>query len=212
MTASEWDVVLASASAARAGLLANAGLTARSIVSSVDEGPITAAWDPADAAGLVQTLADLKADDVVAQLGAVARPTIVLAADSMFRFDGELLGKPGDAQTATRRLAALSGRTGHLLTGHTVVVRQPDGRDSRAHEVAATEIWFAEFDDAELAAYVATGEPLDVAGGFTLDGIAAPLIQGISGDPSNVIGLSLPLIRRLLADLGVFWPDLWAQS
>ena len=170
MTASEWDVVLASASAARAGLLANAGLTARSI------------------AGLVQTLADLKADDVVAQLGAVARPTIVLAADSMFRFDGELLGKPGDAQTATRRLAALSGRTGHLLTGHTVVVRQPDGRDSRAHEVAATEIWFAEFDDAELAAYVATGEPL------------------------NVIGLSLPLIRRLLADLGVFWPDLWAQS
>lgn len=208
----DWDVVLASASPARAGLLTDAGVAARVIVSDVDEDPIIARWNPADAAGLVQALADLKADDVAGRLGEVSRPTIVIAADSMFRFDGELMGKPGDAPTAIRRLATLSGRTGHLLTGHTVIALRPGGGSTRTQAVAATEIWFAEFDSEELAAYVATGEALQVAGGFTLDGLAAPLIQGISGDPSNVIGLSLPLLRRLLADLGVFWPDLWAQN
>ncbi len=204
-----WDVVLGSASPARLGLLRDAGVPVSVVVAAVDEEALAADWDPSDAAGLVQALADAKADAVVARLGPVTQPTIVVAADSMFRFDGDILGKPGTPETARQRLAQLSGRTGHLLTGHTVALLSPDGtrRDGRA--VAATEVWFAEFSDAELDAYVATGEPLQVAGGFTLDGIAAPLIQGITGDPSNVIGLSLPLLRRLLGDLGVYWPDLW---
>ena len=187
------------------------GVPAAVVVSDLDEDTLTAGWDPADAAGLVQALADAKAADVVDRLGTVAKPTVVITADSMFRFDGELLGKPGTAETARERLAELSGRAGHLLTGHTIVLLWPDGRRTDSHAVAATEVWFAEFDEDELADYVATGEPLNVAGGFTLDGIAAPLIQGITGDPSNVIGLSLPLVRRVLGDLGVYWPDLWAD-
>jgi septum formation protein len=194
------------------GLLRGAGVPTRVVVSSVDEAALTAAWDSTDAAGLVQALADAKAADVVRQLGTVSRPTIVIAADSLFRFDGELLGKPGTAENARQRLADLSGRVGHLLTGHCLVLLWPDGRRTDTHAVAATEVRFAEFDADELADYVATGEPLNVAGGFTLDGLAAPLIQAITGDPSNVIGLSLPLVRRLLADLGVYWPDLWRSA
>lgn len=206
-----WDVVLGSASPARLGLLRGAGVPATVVVGDVDEERLAAGWDPADAAGLVQALADAKAEAVIGRMEPVVKPTIVITADSMFRFDGQLLGKPETAQTALERLAALSGRAGHLLTGHTIVLLWPDGRRTDSHAVAATEVWFAEFDEDELADYVATGEPLQVAGGFTLDGIAAPFIQGISGDPSNVIGLSLPLIRRVLADLGVYWPDLWLQ-
>ena len=206
-----WDVVLGSASPARLGLLRDAGVPASVVVGDVDEEAIAADWDPADAAGLVQALADAKAEAVVARMDQVVKPTIVITADSMFRFDGQLLGKPETPHTALERLSALSGRAGHLLTGHTIVLLWPDGRRTDSHAVAATEVWFAEFDEDELADYVATGEPLQVAGGFTLDGIAAPFIQGISGDPSNVIGLSLPLLRRVLADLGVYWPDLWVQ-
>lgn len=204
-----WDVVLGSASPARLGLLRDAGVPATVIVADVDEDAISRGWDAADAAGLVQALADAKAEAVVTQIGSVAKPTIVITADSMFRFDGQLLGKPQTEQTARERLAELSGRAGHLLTGHTLVLLWPDGRRTDSHAVAATEVWFADFDEDELADYVATGEPLEVAGGFTLDGIASPLIQGINGDPSNVIGLSLPLVRRVLGDLGVYWPDLW---
>ena len=207
-----WDVVLGSASPARRALLAGAGVPTAVVVGDVDEDAIAANWDPGDAAGLVQALADAKANDVVRKVGAVSRPTIVLTADSLFRFDGEMLGKPGDPETARQRLAALSGRAGHLLPGHTVVLLGPDGRRTDSHAVAATEVWFAEFDEDELADYVATGEPLNVAGGFTLDGLAATLIQGIGGDPSNVIGLSLHLVRRVLGDLGVYWPDLWAPA
>lgn len=209
-TQRHWDVVLGSASPARLGLLRNAGVPAEVVIADVDEDAIARGWDPADAAGLVQALSDAKAVDIVRRLGQVPRPTVVLTADSMFRFDGQVLGKPGSPDVAMRRLAALSGQAGHLLTGHTVTLLWPDGRSTTSHAVAATEVWFAEFDEDELADYVATGEPLNVAGGFTLDGLAAPLIQGISGDPSNVIGLSLPLVRRVLADLGVYWPDLWA--
>lgn len=207
-TQRHWDVVLGSASPARLGLLRSAGIPAAVVVSDVDEDAITARWDPSDAAGLVQALATAKLHDVVAKL-TVTRPTVVIAADSLFRFDGELLGKPGTPAKATERLQALSGRAGHLLTGHAIALRWPDGRERESHAIAATEVQFAEFDESELADYVATGEPLNVAGGFTLDGYAAPFIKGITGDPSNVIGLSLPLVRRLVSDLGVYWPDLW---
>lgn len=207
-----WDVVLGSASPARRGLLEQAGVPIQVVVPAVDEEALTSEWDPSDAAGLVQALAAAKSASVVSQVGVVERPTVVITADSLFRFDGQLLGKPVTAENARRRLADLSGRTGHLLTGHCLVLLWPDGRRREAQAVAATEVSFAEFDEDELADYVATGEPLAVAGGFTLDGIAAPLIQGITGDPSNVIGLSLPLVRRVLGDLGVYWPDLWAAT
>lgn len=207
-----WDVVLGSASPARRGLLEKAGVPVHVVVPDVDEEALTRDWDPSDAAGLVQALSAAKSASVVAQLGVVARPTVVITADSLFRFDGQLLGKPQTPENARRRLADLSGHTGHLLTGHTLVLLWPDGRRREAQAVAATEVSFADFDEDELADYVATGEPLAVAGGFTLDGIAAPLIQGITGDPSNVIGLSLPLVRRVLGDLGVYWPDLWVPA
>ncbi len=207
-----WDVVLGSASPARLGLLRRAGIPVAVTVPDVDEEAITRGWDQSDAAGLVQALATAKSASVVERLGAVERPTVVITADSLFRFDGQILGKPLTPENARQRLAELSGRTGHLLTGHALVLLWPDGRRREAHAVAATEVSFAEFDDDELVDYVATGEPLEVAGGFTLDGIASPLIQGITGDPSNVIGLSLPLVRRVLGDLGVYWPDLWAPT
>lgn len=204
-----WQVVLGSSSPARLGLLRAAGIDPRVVVADVDEDSIAQGWDQSDAAGLVQELADAKSAAVLDRVQPVTTPTIVITADSLFRFDGEVLGKPGTAQTARIRLSRLSGRAGHLLTGHTVAVMRSSDAPVVARAVAATEVRFAEFDDRELAAYIATGEPLNVAGGFTLDGLAAPLIQGITGDPSNVIGLSLPLLRQLVQDLGVFWPDLW---
>lgn len=204
-----WEVVLGSASPARLGLLRNAGIDPRVVVADVDEDAITREWEPADVAGLVQALADAKSEAILAERPAPTVPTILITADSLFRFDGEVLGKPGTPELARERLTALAGRTGHLLTGHTLVVERDRDHRRVGRAVAATEVTFAEFGAAELDAYIATGEPLNVAGGFTLDGLAAPFIQGITGDPSNVIGLSLPLCRQLLVDLGVFWPQLW---
>jgi len=126
----------------------------------------------------------------------------------MLLLDGRVLGKPADAAEATARWHSMRGRTGTLLTGH-AVVDVPTGRTARG--VAATDVRFGTPTDAEVAAYVATGEPLHVAGAFTLDGRSAPFVDGIDGDPGNVIGLSLPLLRTLLAELDVALTDLWAS-
>ncbi|MFJ6770481.1 nucleoside triphosphate pyrophosphatase [Kitasatospora sp. NPDC091257] len=194
-------LVLASASPARLGLLRQAGLDPRVVVSGVDEDAITAAT-PAE---LALVLAEAKAKAVAAEL---ADGELVIGCDSVLELDGRALGKPADAAEALARWQSMRGRAGVLRTGH-CVIDTTTGRQSSA--TASTTVRFGTPDDAEVAAYVASGEPLHVAGAFTLDGRSAPFIDGIDGDPGNVIGLSLPLLRRLLADLGVRITDLWAD-
>ncbi|MFJ9843912.1 nucleoside triphosphate pyrophosphatase [Kitasatospora sp. NPDC101155] len=193
-------LVLASASPARLGLLRQAGLDPRVVVSGVDEDALSAA-SPAE---LALVLAEAKAKAVAAELTA---GELVIGCDSVLELDGEALGKPADAAEALARWQSMRGRAGVLRTGH-CVIDTVTGRQSSA--TASTTVRFGTPDDEEIAAYVASGEPLHVAGAFTLDGRSAPFIDGIDGDPGNVIGLSLPLLRRLLADLDVRLVDLWA--
>ncbi|GJF29656.1 Maf-like protein [Kitasatospora sp. NE20-6] len=193
-------LVLASASPARLGLLRQAGLDPQVRVSGVDEDAISAAT-PAE---LALVLAEAKAKAVAADL---AGGELVVGCDSVLELDGLALGKPADAAEALERWRSMRGREGVLRTGH-CVIDTVTGRQSSA--TASTTVRFGTPDDAEVAAYIASGEPLHVAGAFTLDGRSAPFVEGIDGDPGNVIGLSLPLLRRLLADLGVRITDLWS--
>ncbi|MFB7911199.1 nucleoside triphosphate pyrophosphatase [Kitasatospora sp. NPDC056076] len=195
------SLVLASASPARLGLLRQAGLDPRVVVSGVDEDAITAAT-PGE---LALVLAEAKAKAVAAEL---TGGELVIGCDSVLELDGLALGKPADATEALARWQSMRGRAGVLRTGH-CVIDTATGRQSSA--TASTTVRFGTPDDAEVAAYVASGEPLHVAGAFTLDGRSAPFVDGIDGDPGNVIGLSLPLLRRLLADLDVRITDLWAN-
>ncbi|MFI9269146.1 nucleoside triphosphate pyrophosphatase [Kitasatospora sp. NPDC052896] len=193
-------LVLASASPARLGLLRQAGLDPRVIVSGVDEDALTATT-PAE---LALVLAEAKATAVAAEL---ADAELVIGCDSVLELDGRALGKPADAAEALERWRSMRGRSGVLRTGH-CVIDTANGR--RASATASTTVHFGTPDDAEVASYVASGEPLQVAGAFTLDGRSAPFVDGIEGDHGNVIGLSLPLLRRLLGELDVRITDLWA--
>lgn len=192
-------LVLASASPARLRLLEQAGFTPQVIVSGVDEDAVTADGT----AELVRRLAEAKAADVVDR---APKGALVLGCDSLLRFGDESLGKPATDSEAMARWMRLSGRTATLMTGHCLIDTMTDVCIS---DVAATTVRFGTPTKAELVAYVRSGEPLHVAGAFTLDGRSAPFIDGIDGDPSNVIGLSLPLFRSLLAQLNVEMTSLW---
>lgn len=194
-------LVLASQSPARLALLRQAGLAPEVVVSGVDEDAVTAAT-PAE---LALVLAEAKAGAVAARPEAAG--ALVVGCDSVLELDGRALGKPVDAEDATARWKAMRGRSGVLQTGHCVIDTE-SGR--RASATAGTVVRFGEPSDAEIAAYVATGEPLYVAGAFTIDGRSSAFIDGIDGDHGNVVGISLPLLRRLLAELGVQITDLWA--
>ncbi|NEC67416.1 nucleoside triphosphate pyrophosphatase [Streptomyces sp. SID9727] len=194
-------LILASASPARLGLLRQAGLAPEVIVSGVDEDALTADT-PAE---LALVLARAKAA-VVAALPE-ASGALVIGCDSVLELDGQALGKPADAEEATARWQSMRGRAGILRTGHSLTDTTTGRTVSRT---ASTTVRFGEPTDAEIAAYVASGEPLHVAGAFTLDGRSAPFVDSIEGDPGNVIGLSLPLLRRLLGELGITVTDLWA--
>ncbi|WP_037605546.1 nucleoside triphosphate pyrophosphatase [Streptacidiphilus rugosus] len=193
-------LVLASASPARLGLLRQAGLDPKVIVSGVDEDALTAPT-PGE---LALVLAEAKAAAVAAQL---TDGELVVGCDSVLELDGQALGKPADATEARARWHAMRGRSGVLQTGHCVIDLRSG---ARASATASTTVRFGTPDDAEIDAYVASGEPLHVAGAFTLDGRSAPFLNGIEGDHGNVIGLSLPLLRALLTELNVRITDLWA--
>ena len=205
------DLVLGSASPARLALLRAAGVEPRVVVSDVDEDAITEELGTDDPDVLVLALARAKADAVVARVGGpgarTGTPTLVLGCDSLFTIDGVTWGKPADAAEAVARIRSMRGRSGILRTGHHLV-DLAGGRCASA--VEATTVRFGSMTDAEVDAYVATGEPLRVAGSFTLDGRSGPFVDGIEGDHTNVVGLSLPRLRRMLADLGLSVTDLWS--
>jgi septum formation protein len=190
--------VLASGSAGRLRVLRGAGIDPEVVVSGVDE----TTEEHLDTATIVSLLAERKASAVAAW-----RPdALVLGCDSMLDLAGTAYGKPSSPGRAAEMWARLSGREGTLYTGH-CLIEPSAGRRVRA--VGRTVVRFGSPTDAEVAAYVATGEPMQLAGGFSIDGRAAPFVDGIDGDPNNVIGLSLPLLRRMLADLGLAITGLW---
>jgi septum formation protein len=193
------QLVLASASPARLRLLWDAGFDPIVMVSGVDEDAV----ERTDPAVLVETLAQRKAAAVAKHVPA---GSVVIGCDSMLSFDGDIMGKPPTPQAARHYWQRLRGRDGVLLTGHCVI---DVGSGREASGVASTIVRFGTPTDDELDAYISTGEPLKVAGAFTLDGFAGPFVDGIEGDHGNVIGLSLPLLRRLLADIEIRIVDLW---
>lgn len=194
-------LLLASASPARRALLQAAGIDVEVQVSGVDESQVEAP----DAYGLCLALARMKARAVAASLP--ADPSVlVLGCDSVLAFDGEILGKPADSAEAVERWRAMRGRSGVLYTGHHLT-DLVSGK--QAEDVGSTVVYFADLSDAEIEAYVASGEPLHVAGCFTIDGKGGAFVERIEGDSGNVIGLSLPLLRRLLVTFGVTIPQLW---
>lgn len=207
--------VLASASPARLGLLRAAGVEPEVEVSGVDEEAVTG---PPDELALL--LAEHKARAVADRLALAAAPalqrTLVLGCDSVLELDGVAFGKPADATEAVQRWREMRGRTGVLHTGHCLVELRAD-HDHRAEHrslsrLASATVHFGRPTDAEIEAYVATGEPLRVAGAFTLDRLGGWFVDGIEGDPGTVLGLSLPLLRALLRDLDVEVPRLWSPE
>ena len=192
-------LVLASGSQARLRLLRDAGFDPKVMVSGVDEDRVTAP----DTAALVTTLAELKAAAVAHDDG----DAVVVGCDSLLEFDGRPHGKPVSVDQARNWLSSMRGRSATLYTGH-CVIDERSGR--RVIDAAGTTVRFGVTSDAELDAYLATGEALAVAGAFTLDGRSAPFIDGVDGDPGNVLGLSLPLFRSMLGRLDIAITDLWA--
>lgn len=203
------DIVLASASPARLGILRAAGIDPLVEVAGVDEDALLATLGSAPPGEQVTALAAAKATTVARRVGAERPDAVVIGCDSMLHVGGELVGKPADEDGARARWRAMAGRSGVLVTGH-AVLRLADGDIDRVAEGAAsTTVRFADPDPEELDSYLSTGEPLSVAGAFTLDGYGGWFVDGIDGDPSNVVGLSLPLVRRLLTAVGIRITDLW---
>ena len=199
-------LVLASASPARLRVLRAAGVEPVVRVSGVDEDAVAAALPDPTPDELVAALAEAKASAV---LPSVTEPdAVVVGCDSMLLFDGEVVGKPGTVEAARKRWAAMAGGTGVLLTGH-AVFRVGGGK---AIGTERTTVRFGQPSERELEAYLATGESVAVAGGFTLDGFGGWFVESIDGDPSSVIGISLPLTRRLLGEVGVSVIDLWSAT
>ncbi|MFT3899556.1 MAG: nucleoside triphosphate pyrophosphatase [Gordonia sp. (in: high G+C Gram-positive bacteria)] len=204
------EVVLGSASPARLRVLRQAGLDPRVLVADLDEDGLIAELGAAPPAEIVSRLAVAKADALVPRLDSA--DAVLLTCDSMLHLRGELMGKPHTPEVARARWKQMSGQSADLLTGHCVTRIRDGAPVDRATDTESTEIRFARVDDATIDAYVATGEPLAVAGAFTLDGLGGWFVNGIDGDPSSVLGIGLPLTRRLLARVDVDVTTLWAPD
>jgi septum formation protein len=207
-------VVLGSASPGRLKVLRQAGIDPLVVVSGVDEDAVIAALgsdtSPDD---VVRSLAEAKADQVATSLdAAVAADCVVIGCDSMLYIDGRLVGKPASADAARNQWRSMGGRSGQLYTGH-CLLRLLDGKVSqRAVESSVTTVHFGTPTTADLEAYLDSGEPFSVAGGFTLDGLGGWFVDRIEGDASNVIGLSLPLTGTMLQRVGLSVAELWAAN
>ncbi|TRZ72002.1 MAG: septum formation inhibitor Maf [Streptomycetaceae bacterium] len=192
-------IILASASSSRRRLLESAGLSISVMVSHVDEETdFFNALSPAD---MVIALAITKAHTVREQIDF---PAIIIGCDSTFEFEGQSLGKPGTPEIAAERAKRVQGNSGLLHTGHCVI---DTAKDREISSIVTTKVSFDLMSDDEINDYVASGEPLHVAGGFTLDGYSSPFIPNIEGDYTNVVGISMPFIRKALAQLGYSWPE-----
>ena len=205
------QLVLASQSAARLQVLRGAGIEPVQYVSGVDEDALAATLPSASPEQLVASLAEAKARTVADAVAGEHPDSVVVGCDSMLAHDGMLVGKPGTPERARERWIMMGGGTGVLLTGHTVLRIQGGALGALASGTAQTTIRFGSPSPAEIDAYISTGEPMVVAGGFTLDGFGGWFVDGVDGDPSSVIGISLPLTRRLLVEVGVSVVDLWAR-
>ena len=191
------NVVLASASPSRKRLLESCGISAQVIVSGVDEeDPKLTALAPRE---MVIALAILKAHTIKEQVGS---DHLIIGCDSTFEFNGKSFGKPLTEELAIACCKELRGNFGLLHTGHCIIDTK---QGIEISDVSTSKVFFADMTDDEISGYVASGEPLNVAGGFTLDGLSAPFISRIEGDPSGIIGLSLPLLRRAVNSLGLSW-------
>jgi septum formation protein len=194
------QIILASASPSRLRLLESVGITPSILVSGVDED--ASEFESLSPAELVIALAILKAHTVKDKAPV---NSLIIGCDSTFEFEGKSLGKPVTKTKAIERCKKLSGKTGYLHTGHCLIdLRQ----GIELSERSTAKVQFAQMTDAEIIDYVDSDEPLNVAGGFTLDGLSAPFITKIEGDPSGIIGLSLPLLRKMIISLGYSWPEL----
>ena len=194
------QVILASSSSSRLRLLESAGITPKVLVSGVDEE--ASEFDLLTPAELVIALAILKAHTVKEK---APENSLIIGCDSTFEFNGKSLGKPGSRENAIARCKELSGKSGYLHTGHCLIDLK---QGIELSERSTAKVQFAQMTEAEIIDYVDSGEPLNVAGGFTLDGLSAPFITNIEGDPSGIIGLSLPLLRKMIISLGYSWPEL----
>ncbi|MGO4384977.1 Maf family protein [Specibacter sp. RAF43] len=199
-------LILASASPARTKLLTDAGITHRVMVSDVNEDAATAAAGPRTPAETALLLARAKAEAVAAAVST----GLVLGCDSVFELSGVPYGKPWEPEVARARWRQMRGASGVLHTGHWLISLDDAGTPVAHGEVTSAVVRFEDVTDAEIDAYVATGEPLQVAGGFTIDGLAGAFISGVDGDPHTVVGLSISTLRRLLAKMGVSITELWA--
>ena len=192
-------LVLASQSASRRRLLESAGLKPTIMVSNVDEETdFFNAMTPED---MVIALAITKAHTVREQ---VNYPAIIIGCDSTFEFEGQSLGKPGTASVAKERAQRVRGKSGYLHTGHCVIDTQ---KEREISDRITTKVTFTDMTDVEIDDYIESGEPLHVAGGFTLDGFSSPFIPSIEGDYTNVVGISMPFLRSAMTQLGYNWPE-----
>lgn len=194
------QIILASASPSRLRLLESVGITPSILVSGVDEE--SSELESLSPAELVIALAILKAHTVKEKAPA---NSLILGCDSTFEFEGKSLGKPITRANAVERCKQLSGKAGYLHTGHCIIDLK---HGIELSERSTAKVQFAQMTDEEIENYVDSGEPLNVAGGFTLDGLSAPFITKIEGDPSGIIGLSLPLLRKMIISLGYRWSEL----
>ena len=215
-------LVLASASPSRLRLLRLAGIEPEVRVSHVDEEAIAAAASPSEPEAYVQLLATAKAravaDAITAEAAANARPGVahsaplVLGCDSAFELDGVVYGKPHHPQVALERWRAMRGRVGLLHSGHWLIDHRGSTDNGGLGAVTTASVTFADVSDDELEAYVATGEPLEVAGGFKIDARGGAFIERVDGDPHAVVGLSVSTVRALASEFGVAWPEFWNRG
>lgn len=206
-------IVLGSASAARAAILTRAGIPFTQLAADIDEEALVT--DIPEPRVQAQALATAKAHavaDMLLHQQQPLEPTYVIAADSVFEFEGQAYGKPQHSDIATRRWRAQRGKSGMLHSGHTVIALLEGRKQRIVQETVSASVAFADVSDSVIDDYVATGEPLFVAGGFTLEGHGATMISGVDGDPNAVLGLSLRAVREMLDRLGVVITTLWTPT